>query len=174
MPKLTLTKLCELVGQDRRAIAPLLDGVPYTDGPNNAHVYESAEALAAIYRCRHKDGGPQATLAEAKIRNELAAARLREITANQKLEELVSVEFSRMAIQTFINYVKVKFEELRRLGAIDRDWIDAAGRRFAEILTDLSEQHGLEFAKTLISPEEIQTLKALEPPAQPSQGQSQS
>jgi hypothetical protein len=152
----------------------LLAGVAYTEGPNNAHIYESADALAAIYRCRHKDGGPQATLAEAKIRNELAAARLREITANQKLEELVSVEFSRMAIQAFIIYIRSKFEELRQRGAIDRDWINNAGRRFAEILTDLSVQHGLEFAKTLISPDDIQTLEALAPQPPPSRAPLQS
>jgi hypothetical protein len=173
MPKLTLTKLCELVGQDRRALAPLLDGVPYAAGPNNAHVYESAEALAAIFRCKHTGSGPEFSLAQAKIRNELAAARLREITANQKLEELVSVEFSRMAIQTFIIYIRSKFEELRQRGAIDREWIDASGRRFAEILADLSEQHGLEFAKALLKPEDIQTLKDLGFPEQPSQGRSQ-
>ena len=162
------------MGQDRRAIAPLLDGVPYSPGPNNSYLYESTEALAAIYRCRHKDGGPQATLAEAKIRNELAAAKLREITAGQKLEDLVPSEFSRMAIRTFIIYIRSKFEELRQRGAVDRDWIDNAGRRFAEILTDLAVQHGLEFAKALLSPSDIQTLKALEPPEQPSQARSQS
>src|SRR5262245_46719996 len=117
MPLLTLNKLCELVGQDRRAIAPLLATVPYTQGPNNTHNYESTQALAAIYRCKCKQGGPQSTLAEAKVRNELAAARLREIQAKQKLEELVPREISRMAIDAFIKYVRGRFEELRRRGA---------------------------------------------------------
>lgn len=74
MALLTLNKLCELVGQDRRAIAPLVETVPYTVGPNRSHLYESTQALAAIYRCKCKQGGPQSTLAEAKIRSELAAA----------------------------------------------------------------------------------------------------
>jgi hypothetical protein len=173
MPKLTLNKLCELVGQDRRAIAPLLDGVPYAPGPNGSHLYESAEALAAMYRCRHKDSGPEFTLAQAKIRNELAAAKLREITANQKLEELVPAEISRMAIHAFIIHVRSKFGELRQRGAIDHEWIDACGRRFAEILGDLSEQHGLEFAKAVLKPEDVQTLKDLGFPEQPSQDRSQ-
>jgi hypothetical protein len=94
MPKLTLNKLCELVGMDRRVLAPLLDGVPYTDGPNKSHLYETTEVLPAIYKCRHKDKGPESTLAEAKIRNELAAAKLREITAKRKLEELARRDFA--------------------------------------------------------------------------------
>jgi hypothetical protein len=173
MSLLTLNKLCELVGQDRRAIAPLLEAVPYTQGPNNSHVYESAQALAAIYPCRHKDGGPEFTLAEAKIRNELAAAKLREVTVSQKLEELVPASISRMAINAFINHVRCKFDELRRRGAIDHEWINACGRRFAEILADLTVQHGLEFAKATLKPEDVQTLKDRGFPEQPSQDQSQ-
>jgi hypothetical protein len=173
MSLLTLNKLCELVGQDRRAIAPLLEAVPYTQGPNNSHLYESAQALAAIYRCRHGHGGPQATLAEAKIKNELAAAKLREISASQKLEELVPASLSRVAIHAFINHVKSKFEELRRRGVIDHEWIDACGRRFVEILADLACQHGLEFAKTILKTEDIQTLKDRAHPEQPSQDRSQ-
>jgi hypothetical protein len=156
--KLTLNKLCELVAQDRRAIAPLLEGVTYTPGPNNSHLYESQQALAAIYRCRCKDKGPEATLAEAKIRNELAAARVREIKAARELEELVPASISRMAIHAFIKYVALRFDELRRRGAIDHEWINACGRRFTEILADLTVQHGLEFAKAILKPEDIQTL----------------
>jgi hypothetical protein len=134
MPKLTLNRLCELVEMDRRAVAPLLDTVPYTDGSNNSHLYESAEALPAIYRCRHNDkADPKATLAEAKIRNDLAAARLREIAAQQKLEGLVPIEFSRMAIQAFIKHVALRFDELRRRGVVDHAWITACGERFNEI-----------------------------------------
>jgi len=138
MPKLTLNKLCELVGMDRRVVAPLLDGVPYTDGPNKSHLYETTEALPAIYRCRHKHGGPEATLAEAKIRNELAAAKLREISAKQKLEELVPAEISRMAINAFIKYVALRLDELRRRGLIDREWINQCGARRAM----LEKRHG--------------------------------
>jgi hypothetical protein len=144
---------------DRRAVAPLLDRVPYTDGPNNSHLYETTEALPAIYRCRHDHGGPEATLAEARIRNELAAAKLREVTTGQKLQELVPAAFSRLAIQAFITHVKGKFEELRQRGAIDHEWIDACGRRFVDLLADLSVQHGLEFAKALLEPGDIQTLR---------------
>jgi len=162
MPVLTLSKLCELTGQDRRAIAPLLETVPYTSGPNRSHQYDSAQALAAIYRCRHKDG-PEFTLAEAKIRNEIASAKLREITAKQKLEELVPAEISRLAIDAFIKHVRGKFEDLRRRGAIDYDWINACGRAFAGILADLIVTHGIEFAKAIFTPEDLQQLK-LDPP----------
>ena len=135
--------------------------------------HESARALAAIYRCRHKDGGLEFTLAEAKIRNELAAAKLREVTISQKLEELVPASISRMAINAFINHVRCKFDELRRRGAIDHEWINACGRRFAEILADLVVQHGLEFAKATLKPEDVQTLRDRGFPEQPSQDQSQ-
>jgi hypothetical protein len=121
-----------------------------------------SRALPAIYRCRHKQGGPEATLAEAKIRNELAAAKLREISAKQKLEELVPAEISRTAIDAFIKHVRNKFEDLRRQGAIDYDWINACGRAFAGILADLTVTHGIEFAKAIFTPEDFQKLK-LEP-----------
>jgi hypothetical protein len=156
--KLTLNKLCELVAMDRRAVAPLISGIAFEAGPNNSHLYESAEALAAIYRCRHKNSGPEATLAEAKIRNELAAAKLREISAKQKLEELVPAEISRIAINAFIKYVAVRFDELRRRGVIDREWINQCGERFNELLADLCVQHGLEFWKATLRPEDVQSL----------------
>lgn len=172
MPLLTLNKLCELVGRDRRAIAPLLEAVPYAQGPNNSHLYESQQALAAIYRCRHKDGGPEFTLAEAKIRNELAAAKLREVTVSQKLEELVPREISRLAINAFITHVRSKFEELRRRGAVDYDWINACGRAFAGILADLTVTHGIEFAKATLRPEELQQLKLDSPHEEKQDGNS--
>ena len=172
MPLLTLNKLCELVGQDRRAIAPLLATVPYTDGPNNSHNYESTQALAAIYRCKCKQGGPQSTLAEAKVRNELAAARLREIQAKQKLEELVPASISRLAIDAFIKHVRSKFEELRRRGAVDYDWINACGRAFSGILADLTVTHGIEFAKAIFKPEDLQQLKVATPDEEKQDGNS--
>jgi hypothetical protein len=33
---------------DRRVVAPSLDGVPYTDGRNKSHLYETTEALPAV------------------------------------------------------------------------------------------------------------------------------
>jgi hypothetical protein len=143
---------------DRRQVSPLLDGVAYTDGPNKSHLYETTEALPAIYRCKHKDRGPEATLAEAKIRNELAAAKLREISAQQKLGELVPAEISRMAINAFIKYVALRFDELRRRDVIDRQWINECGDRFGELLADLCVQHGLEFCKATLRAEDVQTL----------------
>jgi len=159
MPKLTLNKLCELVGMDRRAVAPLLDGVPYTDGPNKSHLYETKEALPAIYQCRHKQGGPEATLAEAKIRNELAAAKLREIKAQKELEELVPAEMALLAINTHVKYIAQRLDELLRRGLIDKAWLDQSHARFVDIVADLSLRYGLEFVKTFAKPEDIQGLK---------------
>jgi len=164
--KLTLNKLCELVGMDRRVVAPLLDGVPYTNGPNNSHQYETTEALPAIYRCRHKHGGPEATLAEAKIRNELAAAKLREIKAQKELEELVPAEMTLLAINTHVKYVAQRLDELLRRGLIDKAWLDQCHARFVDIVADLSVQYGLEFVKTFAKPEDVQRLKNLGFPEQ--------
>src|SRR6188472_318003 len=159
MSLLTLNKLCELVGQDRRTIAPLLEAVPYTQGPNNSHLYKSAQALAAIYRCRHKNSGPEATLAEAKIRNELAAAKLREIKVQEELEELVPAEIARLVINTHTKFVAQRLDELLRRGLIDRAWIEQCEARFREILVDLCVERGLEFWKAVFRAEDIQTLK---------------
>jgi len=143
---------------DRRVVSPLLDSVSYTDGPNKSRLYETSEALPAIYRCKHENRGPEATLAEAKIRNELAAAKLREISAKQKLEELVPAEIARVAINAFIKHVASRFDELRRRGVIDHQWIEECGGRFNELLADLAVQHGLEFWKAILRPEDVRTL----------------
>jgi hypothetical protein len=161
MPLLTLNKLSELCGMDRRAITPLLDAVPFQPGPNNSHLYDSGAALAAIYRCRHGDGDPKSSLAEAKIRNELAAAKLREISAKEKLEELVPAEMARLAINTFIKHIAQRFDELRRRGVIDEKWIDGCRSSWIAICADLAEQHGIEFCKTIVKRDDVAEFQAL-------------
>ena len=158
MPKLTLNKISEVAEMDRRQVTPLLAGVAYVDGPNKSHLYDSAEAMRAIFGCKCSERGPKETLAEAKIRNELAAARLREVTVKQKLEELVPAKISRMAINALIQYVALRFDELRRRGLIDRQWIKECGERFNELVGDLAVQHGLDFAKATLRPEDVQSL----------------
>jgi hypothetical protein len=67
---LTLNKLCELTGKDRKTVAPRLADVPFKSGPNKSHLYESAAALAAIF------APAKVSLDEARTRQALSQERL--------------------------------------------------------------------------------------------------
>lgn len=48
--QLSISHLSELTGRDRRTITKALENIPFVEGGTNAHLYESAAALAAIYK----------------------------------------------------------------------------------------------------------------------------
>jgi hypothetical protein len=45
----TLRELEELTGKHHKFLKQCLESVPFTSGPNRAHIYQSPAALAAIY-----------------------------------------------------------------------------------------------------------------------------
>ena len=47
---LSINKLSELTGRDRRTIKKQLEDLHFVDGEKGAHLYESTEALPMIYR----------------------------------------------------------------------------------------------------------------------------
>ena len=46
----SINQLAEWTGRDRRTITQRLADIPFTEGPKQAHLYDSAVALAAIYK----------------------------------------------------------------------------------------------------------------------------
>lgn len=79
--RLTLNKICEITGKDRKTIAPRLADVPFKKGPNKSQLYESADALAAIY------APAKVTLDEARTRQALSQERLN-TTKDEELRKL--------------------------------------------------------------------------------------
>jgi hypothetical protein len=67
---LSITQLSELTGKDRRTIKRLLEDLPRNDGERGAFLYESRQALEAIYLNEGQ------SLDEAKKEQALSAAAL--------------------------------------------------------------------------------------------------
>jgi hypothetical protein len=47
--KVSINQLWEWTGRERRLIKKKLEGLPFTNGQNKGHLYESTEALPIIY-----------------------------------------------------------------------------------------------------------------------------
>jgi hypothetical protein len=49
MPRYSINQLAAMTGRDRRTVTARLDGLDYQEGEDNAHLFDSVDALAAIY-----------------------------------------------------------------------------------------------------------------------------
>jgi hypothetical protein len=85
MKKLTLRELEMLTGKHHKFLRELLQHIPFTRGPNRSHLYESTQALPAIY------AGAR-SLEEARIKQAEAAARLNEIRAEELAKKRIPIE----------------------------------------------------------------------------------
>lgn len=72
MAKLSISQLAAFTGRDRRTITARVEHLDFIEGPDNAHLYESELALAAIY-C---PDGTGKSLDDAKKEQALEAAAL--------------------------------------------------------------------------------------------------
>jgi hypothetical protein len=88
MKKLTLRELEMLTGKHHKFLRELLQHVPFVRGPNRSHLYESTQALPAIY------AGAR-SLEEARIKQAEAAARLNEIRAEELAKKRIPIEIVR-------------------------------------------------------------------------------
>ena len=88
MKKLTLRELEMLTGKHHKFLRELLQHVPFVRGPNRSHLYESTQALPAIY------AGAR-SLEEARIKQAEAAARLNEIRAEELAKKRIPIELVR-------------------------------------------------------------------------------
>ena len=140
MKNVTLHELELLTGTSYQVLTQLLQSVPFTRGKNRAHIYNSVDALRAIYTARRPT-----TLEEAKLRNETLNASLKEIELAKKTKDFVPADFSFMLINAFIKFVASRFETLRRRGAIDSVWIKECESHWNE----LHRQSCLDYELTL-------------------------
>ena len=85
MKKLTLRELEMLTGKHHKFLRELLQHVAFVRGPNRSHLYESTQALPAIY------AGAR-SLEEARIKQAEAAARLNEIRAEELAKKRIPIE----------------------------------------------------------------------------------
>ena len=79
MPKLSISQIAAFSGMDRRTVTARVEHLDFTEGEDNAHLFDSADALRAIY-C---PGGQTKSLDQARA--ELAIEQ-KELTRIRKEE----------------------------------------------------------------------------------------
>ena len=101
---LSINQLSEITGKDRRTIKRLVEDLPKIDGDKGAHLYDSAEALEAIYLCAGK------SLDEAKKEQALSAAALNrtrdEVERRRRIPIDVPLRANDQAIQSLTALLK--------------------------------------------------------------------
>ena len=128
MKNVSLHELELLTGTNYQVLKQLLTGVPFERGPNRAHVFNSVEALRAIYTVSRPT-----TVDEAKLRNETLNAKLKEVELAKKMKGLLPDSFCFGLIDTFIKFVARKFEDLRLRGTVNREWITECEAHWGEL-----------------------------------------
>jgi hypothetical protein len=81
---LSINKLSELTGRDRRTITKQLEDLHFVDGEKGSHLYESSEAFSLIYRVDNLDA--------AKAKQALSAASLNKIKEEVLRKERVPLQ----------------------------------------------------------------------------------
>lgn len=89
MPVLSISQLAAFTGRDRRTVTKAVEHLDFKEGPDNAHLYESEEALAAIYR---PAGSRAGTLDEAKREQALEAAALSRVRREELQRTRIPLE----------------------------------------------------------------------------------
>ena len=128
MKNVTLHELGQLTGTNYHVLKELLASVPFTPGPNRAHIYNSVEALGAIYTVSRPT-----TLEDMKLRNETLNASLKTIELAKKTKNFVPADFSFGLVETFIKYCAHRFETLRLRGVVTREWITECEEHWKEL-----------------------------------------
>src|SRR4030095_17069177 len=100
MKQVTLHELELLTGTNYQVLKKLLAGVPFTRGANRAHIYNSVDALRAIYTVERPT-----TLEAAKLRSETLNAQLKEVDLAKKTKDLIPARFAFALINTLIKYI---------------------------------------------------------------------
>ena len=106
MPRLSISQLAAFTDKDRRTVTDRLQGLDFQEGTDRAHLYDSAEALAAIYL-------PDRTLSPrdaASVRKDDAVARLtdvrREALCRERIPLAIPVALWDAAMQAFTSTLK--------------------------------------------------------------------
>lgn len=137
MKNVSLHELQLLTGTNYQVLKQLLAGVPFTRGPNRAHIFNSVEALRAIYTVS------PTTLEQMKLRNETLNASLKEVELAKRMKGLLPDQFCFGLIDTFIKFCAGKFEDLRLRGAVERDWIAKCEGQWAELYREFCRDYEL-------------------------------
>jgi len=111
MPSLSISQLASFTGKDRRTIAKAVEPLDFREGPDNAHLYDSEIALAAIYMPPSAGGdGRAVTLDQAKREQALEAALLskarREEIQRTRIPLEIVARIWDTALQTFAATLK--------------------------------------------------------------------
>lgn len=108
MAALSISQLSALTGRDRRTVTARLVNLDFQEGPDNAHLYDSAEALAAIYNV----AGKATSLEEEKANQCREAALLsrarREEIQKTRIPLAIPIAIWDAALQSFGAKLKAK------------------------------------------------------------------
>jgi hypothetical protein len=137
MKNVSLHELQLLTGTNYQVLKQLLAGVPFTRGPNRAHIFNSVEALRAIYTVS------PTTLDQMKLRNETLTTSLKEVELAKKTKGLLPDQFCFGLIDTFIKFCAGRFEDLRLRGIVDREWIAKYESRWTELYREFCGDYEL-------------------------------
>jgi len=118
---LSINKLSELTGRDRRTITKQLEDLHFVDGEKGAHLYESSEAFPMIYRVDN--------LESARAKQALSQASLNAIR-----EEILRKE--RIPIQIVLDTMDEIFQAI---GATLKNCKELSPARVNELFTKFRE-----------------------------------
>jgi len=122
--KVSTRHLAELTGIDRPRIASRLRDLPHDIGPNRAHLFDSRQALRAIYSA--DSDGAALDPAQARARLDTARAEKTELDLAAARGELLPAEVHRDALADALKIVASTLEALPDV--LERDaGIGAAG-----------------------------------------------
>ena len=83
---LSINQLSELTGRDRRTITKHLEDLRFIDGEKGAHLYESSEALPAIYSVD--------SLESARAKQALSQASLNAVREEELRKERIPIQIA--------------------------------------------------------------------------------
>lgn len=86
MPTLSISQLAAFTGKDRRTVTKAVERLDFTEGPDRAHLYDSALAFAAIYMPPPSEAGEGAPVTLDQARRDLALAQAAHVRTKHESE----------------------------------------------------------------------------------------
>jgi hypothetical protein len=139
LSKLSINQLNELTGLDRRTITAKLKKaeLPFEEGPNNSHLYETPKALAILFNAKEEDTVFK-QIEKEDLRYQKARADKAELDLAERRREVIPITEIVSAIETEYSFVRAQVNTLGpALGkqvAIETDPI-----KCAEIISNATE-----------------------------------
>ena len=124
MPRLSINQLAEFTGKSNATIKKRLDGMEF-EKEGHAYIYDSADALAAIYGQSNVDAnGTPKSLTEARTRESLAKAEKTELEVQTLRRERIPIDTLNDVNDAFFGLLKTKIMNSQLTELDKRELID--------------------------------------------------